>query len=1397
MLPGGQFVDLEELSERLQALPGMLSCAILGGERLEAFCTLEEELTIPLQRVQKEAQKICGPTARVHFRTQLPRHPVTGKVDRLQLQAQLDTLLQRELTYEEQKRWIQRQMLRAYCSCLPLCFYLVLPKWLGDELTWHLEKNFLRRRLKDLLIRFFIIPKIPWAASWAWEDHGRSFSILDSVGPVRVAKGNSGLSLAVEFSEEIQVPCARRAADVDEHASSASPSTAVGDGHGTLATLVARAGGDPSMLRLDSLQATVLAELIRKELHQSISVADVLRSQSLQEMQQRCEPCEEVNYEEEHGDLASHIKKCETFRVFLLQFPRHPVDWCLRVDAPIDLHAFQRAVDRCVAQHSALRTSETPDEALRDTMDKAAALWQLWRAVGRRSDCWERVMASALFALWPRTRVARSEEAPRLEVRVPPLVDGRVRDPRWDWASHDQYIHSVFDDLLKPRRWPFDVAVAPLFHGTAAGHSAIEAALSKPASEVAWYIYCSITHAYSDGLSGQALFADLLRFYHEERETQGGPSSAAKEELGPTPEPLALLQRRLWRSLCKPGNLPEPNDDLYHESICDDWGRRAGQSRRIYFHPNVTRTLRLAARHCFGCSVDLAWLTAIMCTMFRLFPQQPRMLLILKASCRDGPGQGQMVGFLSEARLIAVDAGDLATANIWEVHKLIDSARLARDWRAPEPFEFGLCVYVNIVSAMVDSLPPGYRHLVREAAPPSRWYSTAYSHLNLRTGPSFSRRIGHYFAALVEFWLRWCPVLNATKVLARQQVTAEEPAPERPGQEDYTTNQLKFLARLEGDEALHLEAAFHFSLARGPREKVVANSPMQGFLHESLCWRILEARIRARLAAEASVKKQLQEWLGASPSFQFLLRGRVFFEERARNPVLVSEVQRQANGRWEEVSKGFVLPRKWSMAPESATAMRSSDLKAETSITRLQRSMEQVLQAEGIDAWWCQVERLELAAEDTERRSAEERKPQRPAQERRASALWQPPKAREALPKAGLVEALESRWASTNEDELCDTRAAVLCHLAETADLTQTLIDLLLEIFQRCRQPRALGHVVLDAAQRLLRRRDKVFYDRPLTRGASAKWQQLIERAASGMFCPKVVAKASKQLGMEAVATKGRQESVADLLARFEDFNFPDRPIESTHREATLTGAVQLCTLRLQQLQRQREARRCREDGTGSTEPQVTRKPHAASFEETEDSEDQAETGGCCLGGFACDSNCCLAVCRCEARCCCRCRCDLLLRVDEVQPLFLWCASHGELAPAKALAQTESRSHPKIHGEGFLTQELCGAIAQSLEADLAALLQASGVSLGRRQRRRVNEPKAAAAAPTPATAKERSTNADGAASTRSPADVGFWTCELCSGQPCKPFCASFVPKGSLWAMAFRVICCGFVISVDT
>ena len=37
-------------------------------------------------------------------------------------------------------------------------------------------------------------------------------------------------------------------------------------------------------------------------------------------------------------------------------------------------------------------------------------------------------------------------------------------------------------------------------------------------------------------------------------------------------QPLPLLQRRLWRSLAQETD----EEDLYHDTICDDWGKRSG-----------------------------------------------------------------------------------------------------------------------------------------------------------------------------------------------------------------------------------------------------------------------------------------------------------------------------------------------------------------------------------------------------------------------------------------------------------------------------------------------------------------------------------------------------------------------------------------------------------------------------------------------------------------------------------------------------------------------------------------------------------------------------------------------------------------------------------------------------
>jgi len=192
----------------------------------------------------------------------------------------------------------------------------------------------------------------------------------------------------------------------------------------------------------------------------------------------------------------------------------------------------------------------------------------------------------------------------------------------------------------------------------------------------------------------------------------------------------------------------DANNDVYHEIVCEDWGKRPGMSRRIFFKPMVMRALRRSATEVLGCSIDVAWLTAIMGTMFRLFPTTPCIRLILKVACRDGHGEREMVGFLSEQRLFPLDVGSVDAGTLLDIANIVNSSRRARDWRAPMPFEAGLCVYVNLVSAMVDGLPSGFKHVVRQSAVTSRWHTDAYAQLNLRldqlTGEDWDFRIFHW-----------------------------------------------------------------------------------------------------------------------------------------------------------------------------------------------------------------------------------------------------------------------------------------------------------------------------------------------------------------------------------------------------------------------------------------------------------------------------------------------------------------------------------------------------------------------------------------------------------------------------------------------------------------------------
>merc|ERR1712151_94618 len=107
-------------------------------------------------------------------------------------------------------------------------------------------------------------------------------------------------------------------------------------------------------------------------------------------------------------------------------------------------------------------------------------------------------------------------------------------------------------------------------------------------------------------------------------------------------EHLRLLQRRLWSSLLGrlPGAPGDPNNDIYHEATCEDFGRREGFLKRIFFGTAVLKALHTAAGpEVMGCGMEIAWLTAIVGSLLRLFPACPCVRLILKCPCRDGFGE--------------------------------------------------------------------------------------------------------------------------------------------------------------------------------------------------------------------------------------------------------------------------------------------------------------------------------------------------------------------------------------------------------------------------------------------------------------------------------------------------------------------------------------------------------------------------------------------------------------------------------------------------------------------------------------------------------------------------------------------------------------------------------------
>eukprot|EP00927_Polykrikos_kofoidii_P008050 TRINITY_DN13334_c0_g1_i4.p1 TRINITY_DN13334_c0_g1~~TRINITY_DN13334_c0_g1_i4.p1 ORF type:complete len:955 (-),score=143.81 TRINITY_DN13334_c0_g1_i4:81-2831(-) len=686
-----------------------------------------------------------------------------------------------------------RGRLRFVLGC-PSAWALSFPKLIRDDWTWRIDTGpwgVLEQSLRRFVLWLLPVLRKPvFDSSWVFDqDDVRVDWGSPDHWPVSRATDVNDAVVKLDLWEDLSaLPSLPPRPPVESTSCNGNSKHGVQSSVvDALTACVEKVGGrPPSLASLDSLQAISLAESVRRDFGFAISVADILRASDVHDLATKLAAGggrgDVANGINSGGSSASSAAAAITAegaadeqgynRVYMMPFGRAPIDWCVRF-APgmrMDVAAMQRALDRLVARHSALQTVQTPDEPLRQAMDMAAAVWQLVvTCIGGHSiyRLLSPIVANSLFWCWPRT-FRRSAYDARVSVRTPttPRKSGEdvlaavVRFEEGGFAGDDDdFVFWATQDIYRQRRWPFDVLLVPLLHSEPSADfgplSTVEqVAAALPPESVTWYLVCSITHAYSDGAAGQALFRDLLRLYSLEVEF--------KADEAPVQEHLALLQRRLRQSLIgrTRSTPPDPGHDVYHEVACEDWGKRLGAQKRILLTPRVLNALQMAATQVIGVGVDVAWLTALSGAMFRLFPHMPCLYLILMCACRDGPGEAEMVGYLSDQRVVHLDLGDGRATTMLDIAQTLDATRRARTWRAPAPYEAGLCVYVNVVSSMLTALPsPASRQVTRKLPLPSGWnagWTDAYSHVNVRldqrTEVDWDLRLFHWDAAWGWEW---------------------------------------------------------------------------------------------------------------------------------------------------------------------------------------------------------------------------------------------------------------------------------------------------------------------------------------------------------------------------------------------------------------------------------------------------------------------------------------------------------------------------------------------------------------------------------------------------------------------------------------------------------------------
>lgn len=244
-------------------------------------------------------------------------------------------------------------------------------------------------------------------------------------------------------------------------------------------------------------------------------------------------------------------------------------------------------------------------------------------------------------------------------------------------------------------------------------------------------MYATCSHKYCDGGSGAALVHALAEHY-DARVERSGKGGAAGEAIVPavlveTPV-LRLQHERLVNYLM---GLPSPAggvDAMFMDINHDSFSHGHGQGVGVEFSTAVCDMMRLTGKR-MVCSEEIAWLSCILCALFRLMPDERLLKIMIVHNGRMGEAEN-VIACTNQYVMLTIPCGsDRANTPLADVASRVKYAVTNGKFHRPGPCEQS---HAKINIGGMAGADGSFRQVFRTARPKKGMWSRAQHCLQLR-----------------------------------------------------------------------------------------------------------------------------------------------------------------------------------------------------------------------------------------------------------------------------------------------------------------------------------------------------------------------------------------------------------------------------------------------------------------------------------------------------------------------------------------------------------------------------------------------------------------------------------------------------------------------------------------